>query len=172
MERRRREGEDDPTTTFVLLFLLTLLFLLSLFHGRDLSENSPSLNPRAKLTIPISWCSPGTQTWVTINVFNTYALNSNGDMRVLEMLTDTLAFIQIQRARGDGVIPRGTFGFSRYGASWYSANANNHQVTWGVLAGAVMALSSFMDAYGGFGYAHFEIFDGGNQVGSGSVGPG
>lgn len=172
MERRRREGEDAPTQIFILSFLLTLLFILSLYQRRDLSVNSPSLNPRAIYNIPISWCAPGTQTWVTITVFNAYGHNSDGDLRVLEMLTATLTLIQRQLANGDRVIPRGTFSFSQFGASWYSANANNHQQTWGVLAGAVMALASFMDAYGSFGYAHFQIFDGGNQVGSGSVGPG
>lgn len=172
MERRGREGEDTPVPIFILLSLLTLFFFLSLFNRRDLSGVLPSLHPRAPYVIPISWCSPGTKTWVTVTVFNAYARGSNGDLRVLEMLLDGLSVVYENMGNGEGLVPSGVFRFASHGASWYSANANNHQQTWGVLAGAIMALSSFMESYGSFGYAHFEIFDGGNQVGSGSVGPG
>ena len=108
---------------------------------------------------------------MTIIVFNGYTQGSDGDMRVLSLLTDTFAYITDQLSYGDKVIPTGVFNFAGYGANWYSANANNHQQTWGVLASAITALVDLMHAYGEFGYAQFQIFDGGNQVGQGSLGP-
>ena len=90
---------------------------------------------------------------------------------MLEMLTEALAQVSTELAQNNGVIPTGVFSFVAFNAQLFTANANNHQQTWGVLAGAIMALASFMDSYGEFGYANFQIFDGGNQVGEGSVGP-
>lgn len=171
-ERPKREGGDAPLYQVIKPFVLTLLFFRSLFERRSPLDATASIHPRTLYAIPLSWCSPGTKTWVAITVFNAYARGSDGDLKVLELLTDTLGMVHNRLAQGDGVIPTGALTFARYGVSWYSANANNHQQTWGVLAGAIMALTSFMDAYGEFGYAHFEIFDGVNQVGSGSVGPG
>lgn len=52
------------------------------------------------------------------------------------------------------------------GAMWAVQNANNHQVTWGVMGAAVQAMLSFMLAYG-FGQAGFRIYDGGVVVGNG-----
>lgn len=50
------------------------------------------------------------------------------------------------------------------------ANANNHQTTWGVLGAALSALKDFVAESGGFTSATFEIFDGVNQVATGTLG--
>ena len=49
-------------------------------------------------------------------------------------------------------------------------NANNHQCTWGVLYGTVWALTDFMRVKDMWGEVEFDVFDGGNQVASGTIG--
>lgn len=49
------------------------------------------------------------------------------------------------------------------------ANANNHQMTWGVLKSAMVVLDDFIKENGGFASATFDIFDGKNQVGTGKI---
>lgn len=49
------------------------------------------------------------------------------------------------------------------------ANANNHQTTWGVLGAACSALKDFVAETSSFNSLTFTIFDGANQVASGSI---
>ena len=49
------------------------------------------------------------------------------------------------------------------------ANANNHQMTWGVLQSVLAVLEDFINENGGFVSATFDIFDGRNQVGTGKI---
>ena len=73
---------------------------------------------------------------------------------------------------GDGVMTAGVFNnwMSDEGMRVTVANANNHQVTWGVLESALEALGDYMEQYG-YGSVVFDIFDGANQVGHGSILP-
>ena len=73
---------------------------------------------------------------------------------------------------GDGVMTAGVFNnwLSDEGLRVTVANANNHQVTWGVLESAFEALGDYMEQYG-YGSVIFGIFDGTNQVGQGSILP-
>lgn len=48
------------------------------------------------------------------------------------------------------------------------SDANNHQVTYGVLGSVVVGLEGLM-ARDGYGEGEFEVFDGANQVGKGMV---
>lgn len=50
------------------------------------------------------------------------------------------------------------------------SDANGHQVTWGVLGAAVVALRGFMQERG-YGRVRFRIFDGENRVGTGELVP-
>lgn len=45
-------------------------------------------------------------------------------------------------------------------------NANNHQVTWGVMHASIAALVNYMSKHG-WGLGWFNIYDGGVQVGYG-----
>lgn len=49
------------------------------------------------------------------------------------------------------------------------ANVNNHQVTLGVFLNSMRLLKEFLDAKGGFQSVSFDIYDGENQVGTGSI---
>lgn len=72
---------------------------------------------------------------------------------------------------GDGVIPDGMVKWVGDENLLLSVkNAANHQVTWGVLGAALMALSDYMSEFG-YGAASFGIFDGASQVGQGTIGP-
>lgn len=69
----------------------------------------------------------------------------------------------------DGVIPVAGNNFAiaagSMGLIW--ANANNHQLTYGVLQNALEALRSWMIFFKACGIIEYVIFDGGNQVGTG-----
>lgn len=49
-------------------------------------------------------------------------------------------------------------------------NANNHQCTYGVVHSAVTALMDYMLTENDYGLMDFEVWDGDNQVGVGSLG--
>lgn len=92
---------------------------------------------------------------------------------VLDTLAEAYEIIQQHlETNGDGVMPAGTFDRfpSDEGLSITIANANNHQVTWGVLMTAFEALGDWMEQYG-YGSVIFQIYDGPNQVGRGSILP-
>ena len=62
----------------------------------------------------------------------------------------------------------------RQGLEIWTQNTNNHQQTWGVLGSALAAVRDFMVCTPlqaeGPGAVHFQIFDGWNEVGQGTVG--
>lgn len=73
---------------------------------------------------------------------------------------------------GDGTIyggkfqwPLGEFSLSQmlFLKVW---NANNHQLTYGVLHSTIAAISNYMGLMG-WGVGHFDIYDGGVRVGYG-----
>lgn len=75
--------------------------------------------------------------------------------------------------RGDGVVENGVYkwGPSRSGALVASfMNANNHQLTYGVVYSAVAAVRDYMVREGDYGLLSFDIWDGDNQVGTGVLG--
>ena len=50
-------------------------------------------------------------------------------------------------------------------------NADNHQLSWGVVGAAVEAVADYMYSEGGeVGVASFEIYEGRYQVGTGTIG--
>lgn len=90
---------------------------------------------------------------------------------VLDLLNqaylDTLGHMHVLGE--NALIPHGTF--TQTGAQnlvFTAENANNHQITWGALCEAIEALASYM-GNAGFGRAWFMIFEGGNEVGVGSI---
>lgn len=77
---------------------------------------------------------------------------------------------------GDGLLAAGTWSFAQAnaGGRGYKVgvsvrNANNHQITWGLLGSAVWGLGEFMRGRATSGSAVFEVWDGANQVGEGLV---
>ena len=72
-------------------------------------------------------------------------------------------------ASGDGLVVGGGFKFTVNKMVVDVWNANNHQVTWGVLANTLWGLAEYMQVNGVWGSAVFQVFDGRNQVGSGML---
>lgn len=66
---------------------------------------------------------------------------------------------------GDGLLPSGSWIFSTPMLSLSIMDANNHQVTWGVLASTLWGIKEFMTATNVYACANIWIFDGINLVG-------
>lgn len=97
--------------------------------------------------------------------------NPDGESGTLWAVDQTISQVHsAMTAHGaDGVIPVAgdNLGIDarRMGLIW--ANANNHQLTYGVLQNALEALRSWMIFFNACGIIEYDIFDGGNQVGTG-----
>ena len=70
---------------------------------------------------------------------------------------------------GDGLIPSGAFRFSTPVLTFSVGNANNHQMTWGILASALWGLKDFMTHVDIYACAHIWIFDRIHMVGTGRI---
>lgn len=77
----------------------------------------------------------------------------------------------IIRTHGDGLAGgnglysvRGSNGLDLF--AW---DADNHQLTWGVLREACMALFDYMRRNDDFGSARFEVYDGNHKVAEGMI---
>lgn len=91
---------------------------------------------------------------------------------VSDLLDQAITYVQTQAASHDGII--GPAGYRMLGAralTLFAQDANNHQLTWGVLGSALLAVKDYMSQSGhSFGTAWFQIFDGDNQTGTCSIG--
>ena len=94
---------------------------------------------------------------------------------ILSVLANAYFGVQDHIAQhGDGLLEHGIFMFDLLASEnidchFYAANANNHQLTWGVVGAAIHALSNYMLTENNAGTATFTIFDGNTEVGFGSV---
>lgn len=93
---------------------------------------------------------------------------------IMYLLKNAAEDIQARIARnGDGLVSGGIYMFDwkmeKYDCQLYCANSNNHQQTWGVLNAAIGAVWGYMLDKNNIGTARFTIFDGGNEVGRGSI---
>lgn len=90
---------------------------------------------------------------------------------VSNLLDRAIEAVQAIAAAHDGIIgPNGYRWLGARGLTLRAVDANNHQLTWGVLGAALEAVRDYMDHRGhSFGTAYFKIFDGENQTGEGSI---
>lgn len=93
---------------------------------------------------------------------------------VWPLLVDAFTRVQTRiQQSGDGLMlsnnGAGLWQLTRNGLVLSIANANNHQTTWGVLGAAIFAIGDYMNENRSFGRIIFNIFDGTNQVGQGSI---
>lgn len=128
-------------------------------------SSSGSIEAR-KSTNTVLWCVPHSKTYVIFTMAQAVSKSS------IESALDTAARYVAQYVNqiSDAVISKGSMEFyGGNGVFFKSWNVNNHQQTWGVLAAAIAALKDYMSqTY--FGRASFNIFDGRNEVGEGTVG--
>ena len=114
----------------------------------------------------VVWCALRSSTFVIISATQTIP----GDA-VYHMLVDAaLDQLSTFEREGDGLVTNGAY--DRAGSNNIALhiwNANNHQLTRGVLAAALDALADFVDTYWS-GALQFYIWDGGNEVAQGLLG--
>lgn len=122
----------------------------TLTHRSPLPE---ILQPR-RGTEPIIWCAAGGETYIVLTMAYELARNAIPSMLTAaynEILTGVIL-------HGDSVIPGGMFQKSGTGnAALRIMNSNNHQLTYGVLGAAILALQGYMSDFS-FGVASFTIF--------------
>lgn len=118
----------------------------------------------------VAWCGHGTRTYIIITMTNVFG-GIVASQPVQSLLVGCMNIISYEIERNqDGPIDGGYFRreISTSGVSIEAWNANNHQITYGVLGVAVGALTDYMQI-SGWGTCAFSIFDGSTRVGAGRV---
>ena len=116
-------------------------------------------------TVIQRWCAPNTKTYVILRVTKGVATDimTGGIAQVYQTVTRRIAL------QGDGMIGGDGFGAkANTGLTFRVSNANDHQITWGVFASALVALADYMTQSGSAAVA-FLVYDGPNEVGQGSI---
>lgn len=121
------------------------------------------LTPRSSAN-NIYWCLQGTQTYITLTM--TAILSQN---QILPILRFSLSSANRGTTGFDGLLPGGLFRIESNNMILTIRNANNHQMTWHLLSSALLVVVDYMSEKNKFGTVVFDIFDGGNQVGHGSI---
>lgn len=115
------------------------------------------------------WCAPNSRTYVVITLVQNVA--QTGIMCLLKNAAEDLQARIGQH--GDGLVPGGVYIFDwrtgKYDCQLYCANSNNHQQTWSIVNSAIGAVWGYMLENNNIGTAMFTIYDGGNEVGRGTV---
>lgn len=138
------------------------------FSDTATQDLTPRAGPQGVL-----WCAPGSQTYILISISSTIdAADSMANTLENILIGAATAIYDHIGAVGDGVIGGGRFQwplgeFSPAQMLFLKVwNANNHQVTWGVMHAAIAAIFNYMSMRG-WGVGHFDIYDGGVRVGYG-----
>ena len=138
--------------------LSTSTSLLSALHVRE-------------RTFPLSfqWNAPGSQTYIRATL-----VAFAGDPSILTNMLDGAYqnVLSIIQAHGDGDIVDGAYRWTNnpdgpLGLQIWIRNANNHQLTYGVLGAALKALNEYLTLFGAGMATTLDIYDGVNQVGQG-----
>ena len=114
---------------------------------------------------PIAWCQINSKTYVLITGIAS-AFDASQDVhKLLKNAAESLNR-RVDR-QGDGELENGTFEWLGEPKLRLHANdANDHHLTYGVLSAALQAVDNWMSSPGSYHQlAHFQIFDGDNQVG-------
>lgn len=113
----------------------------------------------------VLWRTGGSPTFIV--VYPSTVVNAVSVINVIDACYK-LILHSIQQ-HGDVILPGGYFNWMGInGIAVEAINANNHQLTWGVLAAALKAVKQYMEA-NGYRQAHFDIYDGENMVGKGLI---
>lgn len=140
-----------------------------------LPTNTPTspLPPRRADSTTL-WCTPGSSTSVRIRRLTPIVHPLAPNLAISGMLATAYAIVTMHAHMHDGVIPAaqavgGVWQWNVHlGLALQTWNANNHQMTWGVLGAALLALQQYMEAIG-YGTVTFDVMDGANWVGSGRL---
>ena len=112
----------------------------------------------------ITWCVPTTKTFIqiTLQTVRNYQQLISGLMTASEVIIERLK-------AGDSLIPHGLFESAARGMALTVMNADNHQLTWGVLEASIDGLLDFFKSMGSWSWcdSEFDIYDGKSKVGKG-----
>lgn len=111
------------------------------------------------------WCAGNSRTYIVIKLASMLAGESiPSTINIARGIISTYI-----RVVGDGPVTNGRYEMVGLGGVQVMArNADNHQLTWGVLSAALAAVLDYMRVFGN-GAATFNIFDGTHMVGQGTV---
>lgn len=139
----------------------SLLDLRSFHTASDVSVSDTAISRRTAMV----WCVQNSKTYIVIELGRLVAGESVPS-------TISIAYNVIKShvsASGDGPVHNGRYSMVGFGGVAVNAwNANNHQLSWGVLSAALTAVLDYMRIFGN-GATTFNIFDGSNMVGQGTV---
>ena len=127
------------------------------------------LESRGRPKGPVAWCQMNTKTYVLITGVAS-AFDASQDVhKLLKNAVENLNR-RVDR-RGDGEIEHGAFEWlGEFRLRLHANDANDHHLTYGVLSAALQAVDNWMSSPGNIHQlAHFQIFDGDNQVGHASL---
>lgn len=118
----------------------------------------------------MAFCAPGTSTYVVVD-FHYQIPDDYPTVQVtVDAHNDVLGWVS---EHGDSVLAQGYVTYEEYGLQLHFENANNHQLTWGVVGSATFALWGYVNwltsTWGAVGAITFEVFDGLAQVGTGQL---
>lgn len=123
-----------------------------------------------RATGEILWCAPGTSTYIVATLRSFY-----GDAgMIMGLLQSSFGIIESMiDLRGDGPVETGHFTCNNFAPGIYLQlavqNANNHQITYGVLKASIDALHDYMWEFGYGLVTAMTIYDGPNEVGTGTL---
>lgn len=118
----------------------------------------------------MTFCTPGTTTYVVVDFAYQLPDDSQPLQLTVDAHNDVLGWLS---EHGDGVIGQGYVAYEQNGLELHYENANNHQLTWGVVGSATYALWGYINwlasTWATVGAVNFMVFDGAAQVGTGRM---
>ena len=114
---------------------------------------------------PVAWCQINTKTYVVITGV---ASAFDASLDVHKLLQSAVKSLNRRvDHKADGELEDGVFEWlGEPNLRLHANDANDHHLTYGVLSAALQAVDNWMSSPGNFHQlAHFQIFDGDNQVG-------
>lgn len=116
----------------------------------------------------MTFCTPGTSTFVVVDFAYQLPDGSPTLQLAVDAHNEALGWVS---EHGDGVVAHGYVAYEEHGLELYYENANNHQLTWGVVGSASFALMDYVywlaTTWAVLGAVNFMVFDGAVQVGKG-----
>lgn len=139
-----------------------MLDLRSLIKASGSSVSDSAITRR---TDAMLWCVANSKTYVVLKLGR---LITGESIPATISLAHNVISTHIRQS-GDGPVDNGRYSMIGLGGVAVMAwNANNHQLTWGVLGAALRGVLDYMRIFGN-GDITFNIFDGAHMVGHGTV---
>ena len=128
-------------------------------------SDHPNPAPRSSEPI-IRWCAPRTNVYIALTITHQVAAEA-----LRNVLSESYGVVdEILKHMGDGPVSTTGFNWGTGSAMLKIWDTNNQRTTWGVLAGALVALQDFMIVRGNWVGVSFTVYHGPVEVGKGVIG--